>query len=215
MHPYLPQRLDGIWILADAPGNRDPRSTEVVSDSANPTRTVRQIEELEIGRHFIAAISDLSANLQEVKAEYKSLGYRLMKTEGFYVHTMQSIPEFESDPQVRLVVSRAELGSIPRQPWQRRHFDPRHRFFCAWDDTVVYGWVTSIPYEDMAWVSGLYVREEYRNRGFGKALMSALLREDRKCGVQRSVLLSSRAGARVYPSLGYNLIGNLQLYCLG
>jgi GNAT superfamily N-acetyltransferase len=83
----------------------------------------------------------------------------------------------------------------------------------VWDDTGDYGWVSSIPVGDKAWVSDLYVHEAFRGMGYGRALMSALLREDKEHRVRESVLLASVAGARLYPHLGYQRIGTLQIFC--
>jgi hypothetical protein len=43
--------------------------------------------------------------------------------------------------------------------------------------------------------------------------MSALLQDDREHGVEESVLVASSDGARLYPHLGYEKLGVLQVFC--
>ncbi len=42
--------------------------------------------------------------------------------------------------------------------------------------------------------------------------MSAVMRDDKEKGIERSVLFASGAGSRLYPPLGYEHIGTLQLF---
>jgi GNAT superfamily N-acetyltransferase len=64
----------------------------------------------------------------------------------------------------------------------------------------------------MTWCSNMYVLESHRRRGIGRALLARMLRDDRRHGAAASVLLASHAGARLYPVVGYEQIGELLAY---
>ncbi|MES1147477.1 MAG: GNAT family N-acetyltransferase, partial [bacterium] len=79
--------------------------------------------------------------------------------------------------------------------------------------TRAVGFVRSVPFQQDSWVSDLFVVQSYRGQGYGRALMARLLRDDKKAGLRNSILLASRAGARLYPHVGYQLMGELQIFC--
>ena len=62
------------------------------------------------------------------------------------------------------------------------------------------------------WVSHMLVLRLHRRRGIGKALLCQLLRDARERGSDLSVLLSSHTGAKLYPVVGYEQIGELMLF---
>jgi L-amino acid N-acyltransferase YncA len=123
------------------------------------------------------------------------------------------IPVFESEPPALLVPDLVTLSQINQIASQPQKLQSGTRKFCVWDAVQDYGWVTSVPYNDHAWVSSLYVHSKHRGKGFGRSLMSKLLQSDRENGVKQSVLLASSDGARLYPHLGYQQIGILQMFC--
>ncbi len=49
-------------------------------------------------------------------------------------------------------------------------------------------------------------------RGIGKSLLARMLRDHREHGSTWSVPLSSHAGALLYPTVGYEMLGRLMLY---
>jgi predicted acetyltransferase len=57
----------------------------------------------------------------------------------------------------------------------------------------------------------MYVVKSHRRRGIARALMTAMLEDDARHGARHSVLLSSTAGSKLYPTVGYEQIGLLQL----
>ena len=76
------------------------------------------------------------------------------------------------------------------------------------DDKII-GGVTSVIAGKRTWVSGLLVRPQHRRKGVGRSLMATMLRDDRAFGSRGSVLLASHTGAKLYPVLGYEQIGEL------
>src|SRR5207244_7275352 len=87
------------------------------------------------------------------------------------------------------------------------------RLYGAFDNETPVGWVRSVStHSDCNWVSNLFVHPDYRRRGIGKSLMSAMLNEDASYGVEYSALLASQTGALLYPHLGYEQQGLLLVF---
>ncbi|HUG12458.1 MAG TPA: GNAT family N-acetyltransferase [Opitutaceae bacterium] len=61
----------------------------------------------------------------------------------------------------------------------------------------------------------LFVARVFRGQRVGRTLMSTMLQDDLAHGVESSVLLASGDGARLYPHVGYERIGTLQLFIPG
>ncbi len=212
-HPYLVRGEDGLWVLQDGPGRKNPRKIEVIVSELEPAEVVRRIKKTGLGWHFLCHIHADDAEFDVIRAAYKELGYRAMSTEWIFIHHLENIPHFTSDPPVRKVETIEQAKSIPQRASQRRKFRAESRLYAAWDDATDYGWVESVPFGEDAWVSGLYVFRDARGRGFGRALMSKLLQEEKAHGVRTSVLVASSDGARLYPHLGYEKIAMLQVFC--
>ncbi|MBI1332299.1 MAG: GNAT family N-acetyltransferase [Armatimonadetes bacterium] len=212
-YPYAPTLVDGLWIMRDTPDRKNARKIEIVTHGIEPAKAAKTIQDNGIGWHFLSEIHPVDADFDAIRAEYKSLGYKAVSTEWLFVHELNDIPIHESEPPVRPVTSQAMLDAIPQRGKHKHVLRPNIRKFSIWDDETEYGWVNSIPFKNAAWVGGLFVHESDRGRGYGRALMSALLQSDRDHGVQTSVLLASSDGARLYPHLGYQKIGVLQMFC--
>jgi predicted GNAT family acetyltransferase len=87
------------------------------------------------------------------------------------------------------------------------------RQYAALDgDGAIVGWAKSIVVGDATWVQGMYVRPEFRRQGIARAMLSRLLRDDRAHGSRASFLLASHTGAKLYPVVGYEQIGELLLF---
>lgn len=52
----------------------------------------------------------------------------------------------------------------------------------------------------------------FRRRGIARALLGRMLQDDRAYGATLAVLLASHTGAKLYPLIGYQQIGELLLY---
>lgn len=215
-HPYLATRHNDLWVMRDGPGKKgNPRKIEVVACNLSPGETIRQVRELNLGWHFLCAAYASESDFAETRKECKAHGYRALGTEWYFVHNLDPtrVPILESDPPVRLVTSREQYATIQHRNRQPRAYrGDESRQYCIWDD-FDFGWVHSVPHGPDNWVSDLYVHQEFRGRGFGKALMSKLLLDDIALGVRSSVLVSSAAGRKIYPQLGYKEIGVLHVMC--
>jgi len=212
-YPYKPTLTQGLWVLRDDPPRNKERKIEVVSHNLGPAETVATIRQLSLPWHFVVAIHEREDAFDGIREAYKALGYRPLATEWMFVHEHDHLHDFDCEPPVREVDSPALLATIPQIAQQPRKLLPETRLYGIWDEQRDYGWVRSVPECKTGWASELFVYSEFRGRGYGRALMSRLLRGDRSAGLENSALIASAAGARLYPHLGYRRIAVLQIFC--
>ena len=151
--------------------------------------------------------------------EYKACGCRYLRSEGLYCVEAKSALLKGTDLPIRRVTTTLDADEVNSGAGARQIFaehlttaDSVCRLYAAFDGESPVGWVRSIRTgPETAYVSNLYVLEPYRKRGIGRALMSAMLNEDIKYGIQYSSLAASTAGSMLYPHLGYQRIGTLLL----
>lgn len=210
--PYVAEFRSGIWVMRDGAPRRIPRAIELLGCGEEPIDLIAAARSLDLGRHFFCSIYPPEADAASVKKTFKANGYRALSTQWLFTHNLLKIANHASDPPVRLVTSEEEMDAIPQIVSQPRKYLAGSRQFGIWDEHRDYGWVRSVPVGENAYVSDLYVFEEFRRRGYGSALMSALLQSDKASGVRNSVLVASTAGAKLYPQLGYELVGELQMF---
>lgn len=215
-HPYRVEQHEVpsgvLWTMADELPRRNPRKSEVIAYGVPPPIATQMANDL-VGWHFLGAMLDSEQEIPEADVAYKALGYRPLASERFFVHDLREIPAFECNPPVKLIESAAELATIPQRVSQPRKWMDSLRQYASWDDSRDYGWVTSRDVGVDSWVGDLWVPDDLRRQGYGRALMSKLLYDDRSLGREWSVLLASTVGSFLYPQLGYRQIGVLRLYC--
>jgi GNAT superfamily N-acetyltransferase len=225
-HPYFAERMDGLWVLRDGPTEPgktrwDPRKIEVITHGLPAREVARRIERARLGWHFVFEVHERDEDFKKIRAAFKEQGYRALGTEWLFAMRLDEAPRLESDPPVRRVTTPEEAERIRiarrgRKAIRDRDVEaanPEQRLYAVIDDKGVYGWVSSVSFGRRAWVADLFVFEKHRGKGFGGALMSALLQDDKEHGVEESVLVASSDGARLYPHLGYEMLGTLQVFC--
>jgi len=220
-HPYEWSQIDGIWVMRDAARRnpRDYRKEEWIACGVDPAEVDRTARRHTRGRYFICAVHGANEPDQPLRSAYKQLGYRLLVTEPFFVHRLKRVPRTPTPVAIKQIRTRPlaeQFGKATRtRPIPPEHLgrDAPFRQYVALDDGKIVGWVRSVAAGDPArWCSDMYVRPSHRRRGIGSALLGKMLRDDRKHGAQRSVLLSSHTGALVYPLVGYEQIGGLLIF---
>jgi GNAT superfamily N-acetyltransferase len=222
-HPYVAKREGSLIVLRDAPRSKGaPRACEIVVHGTEPEFAVAAIRSLPRGRCFVSVINPNDADHEAVKEAYKSAGLRLLVREPLFAVQPYQASQFASPLPVHRVKDRDGAARVA-QSARSRQILPEHlaiddaevRLYAAWDGAKPVGYVRSIRTEGHCnWVSNLFVKAEYRRQGLGRALMSAMLREDVLYGVDWSVLGASSAGSKLYPLLGYEQIGLLQCFVL-
>ena len=215
---------EGVWIVRDSPPRKtDPRNSEITAYRRHPSDIIELAREHHVGRHSVCALMTGDAKeMTNETAEFKALGYRLMRREPLFVAETAKSPYYEGS--VRRVVDQEVADQIAKLSG-RKQILPEHltdpnsplRLFAAFEEDRPIGWVSSIrtdngSNERCAWVASLYVSAHLRGKGHGRSLMSAMLADDSSRGIAHSVLLASSAGARLYPHVGYDQIGTLHIF---
>lgn len=218
-YPYLAEPVGPVWVMRDAPRKRDKyRSEEWVAYNVAPAEIDRIAREHTRGRFSICAICGLDQPQDALRAEFKTLGYRLGRTEPLMIHTLAHIPPVETGAIIARVMTPALAERLAQAAGSRQilpeHFAadaPLRQYVALIDDELV-GWVGSIVVGNATWCSNMFVRPEFRRRGIARAMLARMLDDDRLYGAQTAVLLASHTGARLYPVVGYVQIGTLLLW---
>ena len=220
-HPYVPERIhSGIWLLRDAERKRgDYRSEEYVAYGVDPAEVLRTACAHTRGRYKMSVIRAADEPDVEIRAGFKALGCRLNTTEGFFLHPLTNLAPVDCPAEI-VRVTTLEQADLLTTATLRRHILPRHlaadppplRQYMALIDSRPVGWVGSVPVCGAAWCTSMYVQPLHRRKGIARALMMRMLADDRDSGASASVLLASHTGAKLYPVLGYERIGELMMY---
>jgi predicted N-acetyltransferase YhbS len=218
-HPYIVEQKNGLTVMRDAPRkNGDERNPEYIVVAMTPKQGIAALKMAKFTKGGACVICDNQTDLDPVRDAYKAAGLRLIGRQPFFTADPKTAPVFKSPVLIRRIET-AEHADAVKRAAGRRQLLPENlgredtiRLYAAFNGQSVVGYVSSVPVEHDAWVSNLAVVKEMRGRGIGRALMSFLLQDDAEHGVQTSVLLASGAGARLYPHVGYERIGTLQLF---
>ena len=221
--PYRVSRIGPLWLMRDAPRRnpRDYRKEEWIAHDVAPRTVDAAARRHTRGRFFVCAMLADGAPDGPTRTAYKSLGYRLLATEGFFVQRLKRIPKPPSPvsiERVRTADLAARLGQVTRtRPIASDLLgdDAPFRQYVARDGEDIVGRVRSVDAAGASWCSDMYVDPGYRRRGIGLALLSRMLRDDRALGSKCSVLTASHTGALLYPRAGYERIGTLFMFAPG
>lgn len=222
-YPYLAERVGGGWVLRDAL-RRDPikyRREEWVGRGLAPADLVRLAEQHARGRYALCVVRADGEDPAPIRDAYRELGFRLGGAEPFLQHRLADLPDPDRSIEVERVdtpdqAERLLAAGGPRLPKQAFADDGQFRQYQAVLDGEPVGWVASVevpaPDRPSSWCSQMFVVPTHRRRGIGRALLARMLRDDRDRGLRRSVLSASQAGAHLYPTVGYERLGELLNY---
>jgi predicted N-acetyltransferase YhbS len=219
-HPYEAERVGRLWAMRDAPRRnpRDYRKEEWIAfgvDAKDVDTTARRMTR---GWYFVCAIIGEGESEEPVRESYKALGYRLLATEGFFVHRLKRISKVPSPARIERV-SAPELAARLGKATRSRPIaddllgkDAPFRQYVALEGSKIVGRVRSVDAVGATWCADMHVNESHRRRGIGRSLLCRMLRDDRARGSKCSVLLASHTGALLYPRVGYERIGTLFIF---
>jgi GNAT superfamily N-acetyltransferase len=218
--PYEVSRVGPLWLMRDAPRKnpRNYRKEEWITHEVDAREVDAIARQHARGRFFVCAMISQGEPDELTRRAYKALGYRLLATEGFFVHRMKRIPTPPSPvsiERVRTTDLAVRLGKITRtRPISSNLLgdDAPFRQYVALDGEDIVGRVRSVDAVGATWCADMYVRPSHRRRGIGQALLSKMLRDDRARGSKCSVLTASHTGALLYPRVGYERIGTLFMF---
>ena len=218
--PYEASRVGPLWVMRDAPRSnpRDYRKEEWIAYRVDAREADVIARRQARGRFFVCAMIGEGEPEEPTRSAYKSLGYRLLATEGFFVQRLERIPK----PPCPLPIERvrtpelaARLGKVTRtRPILDSLLgdDAAFRQYVALDGEQIVGRVRSVDARGATWCADMHVNTSHRRRGIGQALLSRMLLDDRARGSKCSVLTASHTGALLYPRVGYERIGTLFLF---
>jgi GNAT superfamily N-acetyltransferase len=206
--------------MRDAPRKnpRDYRQEEWIAHDADPKKVDARARKQTRGRFFVCAMIAEGEPDTPTRAAYKALGYRLVNTEGLFVHQMERIPRppfpasiervpytWSWQPQSKITRTRPISNNLLAE-------DAPFRQYVALDGEDIVGRVRSVDAAGATWCTGMYVQPSHRRRGIGQALLSKMLRDDRAFGSKCSVLTAGHTAALLYPRVGYERIGTLFMF---
>ncbi|UCI05758.1 GNAT family N-acetyltransferase [Mesorhizobium sp. B1-1-8] len=218
--PYEASRVGPLWLMRDAPRKNahDYRSEEWVVHDVAPQEADAIVRQ---HTRSVSAISVVIGNDDPdapVRTAYKALGYRLLRTESFFVQRLRQIPNppvVVSIERVRTAERAAQLGKITcRRPIAGDLLGDGAPFrqYVAVDGDAIVGRVRSVDAVGATWCEAMYVEPSHRRRGIGQALLSKMLRDDLARGSRCSVLAATHSGALLYPGMGYERMGTLLIF---
>src|SRR6185503_6704248 len=96
--PYEASRVGPLWMMRDAPRRnpRDYRKEEWIAHDVDASEVDAIAREQTRGRFFVCAMVGEGEPDQPTRTAYKSLGYRLLATEGFFVQRLGRFPNSPS-----------------------------------------------------------------------------------------------------------------------
>lgn len=86
--------------------------------------------------------------------------------------------------------------------------------YIAWGDEGPMCTISVTPTGDTGGISLMATPPEHQRKGIGRALLSHVIEDYRRRGMQRFHLGSSDAGRRLYDSLGFELVADLSVWIL-
>jgi GNAT superfamily N-acetyltransferase len=218
--PCAGERSGKLWVIRDGPRKKtaDYRGEEWVAHGITAEEADANARAGARSSFCICAILGAGESDEGMRAAYRAFRYRLLRTEPLMIHRLKTLPRVAT-PLPIARVDNCALADAVRKSARRAQALPEHfgdhsplRLYAATDGERAAGWVRSIPVGDAAWVSSMHVLPAYRRRGIGKALLAQMLADDHRHGIKQSVLLSTHAGAMLYPHVGYEQIGTLYLF---
>jgi hypothetical protein len=118
-HPYEAMRVGKLWVMRDGPRKnpRDYRKEEWIAYREDPGKVDALARRQARGRFFVCAILAGGEPDAATRTAYKVLGYRLLATEGFFIHWLTRIPTPASVVPIERVTTSemaARLGKVTR-----------------------------------------------------------------------------------------------------
>lgn len=219
--PYEVSRVGPLWLMRDAERKnpRHYRKEEWIAYGVAAEHVDAIARRHARGRFYVGAMIATAEPDAPTRTAYKAVGYRLLRTEGFFVLRMGHIPTpppaAVSIEIVRTAELAAQLGKITRtQPIPDSFLgdDASFRQYVAIDGQDIVGRVRSVDAIGATWCADMYVDPSHRRRGIGQALLSRMLWDGQAQGSKCSVLTATHAGAHLYPRVGYERIGTLLMF---
>src|SRR5438067_3197046 len=120
-HPYVAERVENVWMLRDAPRRRgDYRKEEYVAFGLPAAEVDRIARKNTRGRFFVCIMRRLDEPDQQIRSEMRSLGYRLLSTEPFFIHRLAHIEPIDSPFPIERVLNETQASVLAHATRARR-----------------------------------------------------------------------------------------------
>lgn len=211
------ERFGACWVIHDEPRRgRKERVSEVCGWEVSVGEVMEAGSALG-GPRWCASVA-LETLGDKGIPEYKSAGFRRVIKEGFFAADLAGLDVATDADVIRIRTPEdaeqlrvARGGKIGLRPQDLESVDPEIRCYALVVEGHYAARVASYRVGNCSWVSDLHVDAAYRRRGFATRLMRSMLADDLEFGVRTSVLLASSDGEKLYPGLGYERLGTLQV----
>src|SRR5262245_40161463 len=168
--PYEVSRVGPLWQMRDAPRKnpRNYRKEEWIAHGVDPTEADSMVRKHARGHFFLCAMIAEGEPERPTRTAYKALGYRLLATEGFFLHRMKRIPRPPSPVSIERVRTpdlAARLGLITRTRPIASHLlgdDAPFRQYVALDGADIVGRVRSVDAAGATWCADMYDHPSHR-----------------------------------------------------
>jgi ribosomal protein S18 acetylase RimI-like enzyme len=223
VRPSEAKKIGAFWCVRDVESTRkDVRSDEwtVPADSDVP-EVLRAVDSTTKQRsHRLCIAGSDNEELAAMKRMLTDAGYRFLRAEPIMViETCAAKSALQRHEVIRVQSTTHidELNAAARSrqilPAHLTDNPPSVRAYYSVQDGAVAGFVRCVTRHPAAtYVAGVETFVPFRRTGVATDLMNAMLADDCKLGVSYAVLMASRVGERLYNSLGFALLGYLQVY---
>ncbi|MFM9848926.1 MAG: GNAT family N-acetyltransferase [Hyphomicrobiaceae bacterium] len=171
--PYEANRVGPLWVMRDAPRKnpRDYRKEEWIAHDVDVAEVDAIARRHTRGRFFVCAMVGEGEPDEPTRSAYKTLGYRLLATEGFFVQQLMRIPKQPRPVPIERVWTSevaARLGKVTRTrpiPDSLLGDDAPFRQYVALDGEEIVGRVRSVDAIGATWCADMYVNPSHRRSG--------------------------------------------------
>lgn len=214
-----------LIVVRDVDGHRpQPRGQEImvpaevdIDEALDGIRAYAPPE-----RHAVCVLRNDAATGKAAIASMKRNGYRYLRSEPMMARSTANLRprEIAVSVEVRRVTTPADADAVAKFARGRQVTEadltgdsPAVRIYIGEIDSAIVSYARLIDVgEGITYLGGMYTADGYRRRGIATAVLAAALDDDRRRRVIFNVLLASRAGERLYLSMGYETISTLYVF---
>lgn len=188
-----------------------------------PADVVRLVREYNPGPHLIGVMTPTP---EEIVPAYSALGYQTTPGEPLEIVMMRSLIDYSpvANPpySVQVVTTEEECqfynsaidpddGHCRINPEELEDRNIRY-YFVEQDGLCICTARVVLPTDEAVTVEPLETHPDYRRRGIARSLMDQVHYDAAVQGAQKSVIIASTMGEKLYAALGYEIIAYIQKF---
>lgn len=210
-------RIGPVGLVRDALARKKNRRSEEVLALGPPENGLAEaVRAAPTGRYAVCAFHEPEVDEKPFREAWKAEGYRVRCREAMMARRPAEL-DVPSPLPITAVETPEQMEALKQAAGSRQLLPEHlggdeHRAWYAHDGGRPVAWCRASRVGDCTWLSNVYTVDDYRRRGLARAVLAAMLADDLRRGIEWSVLLASTAGGKLYPTIGYDLLGWLQLF---